>query len=164
MSGLNMMAARLSPGAISESSSSHLPPRVTSKMPKPVMFPARLVEPWDDAAGDGLGHARKDDRDRPRLALNGNGRQGRACQDDVGSQADQLLCERSLPIGVSAAPPEVHPHVAAIGPTQVGKRLSERSVAKRRNEIVSVARAEKADAPHAPAPRAATPPRSRALR
>ena len=30
VSGLNMMAARLSPGAISESSSSHLPPRLRS--------------------------------------------------------------------------------------------------------------------------------------
>jgi hypothetical protein len=34
-----MIAARLSPGAISESSSSHLPPSVASKRPKPVMFP-----------------------------------------------------------------------------------------------------------------------------
>ena len=39
-------------------------------------------------------------------------------QDDVGLQADQLLRERSYPIGVIPAhPPEVHPHVAAIGPT-----------------------------------------------
>jgi hypothetical protein len=30
MSGLNMMAARFRPGAISESSSSHLPPSVAS--------------------------------------------------------------------------------------------------------------------------------------
>jgi hypothetical protein len=35
-----MMAARLSPGAISESTSSHLPPNVASKLAKPVMFPA----------------------------------------------------------------------------------------------------------------------------
>jgi hypothetical protein len=34
-----MIAARLSPGAISESNSSHLPPNVASKMAKPVMFP-----------------------------------------------------------------------------------------------------------------------------
>jgi DNA-binding CsgD family transcriptional regulator len=34
-----MIAARLSPGAISESSSSHLPPSEASKPPKPVMFP-----------------------------------------------------------------------------------------------------------------------------
>src|SRR5262252_431364 len=29
-------------------------------------IPARLVESRDDAAGDGLGRVRKDDRDRPR--------------------------------------------------------------------------------------------------
>jgi hypothetical protein len=39
MLGLNMMAARLSPGAISESNSSHLPPSVASKLLKPVTFP-----------------------------------------------------------------------------------------------------------------------------
>jgi hypothetical protein len=39
VSGLNMIAARLSPGAISESSSSHLPPSEASKLAKPVMFP-----------------------------------------------------------------------------------------------------------------------------
>jgi hypothetical protein len=38
-SGLNMIAARVSPGVISESSSSHLPPSVTSKVAKPVVFP-----------------------------------------------------------------------------------------------------------------------------
>ena len=39
VSGLNLMADRLSPGAISESSSSHLPPSEASKRAKPVMFP-----------------------------------------------------------------------------------------------------------------------------
>ena len=39
VTGLNMMAARLSPGAFSESSSSHLPPSEASKTAKPVMFP-----------------------------------------------------------------------------------------------------------------------------
>jgi hypothetical protein len=34
-----MIAARLSLGAISESSSSHLPPSEASKVAKPVMFP-----------------------------------------------------------------------------------------------------------------------------
>jgi hypothetical protein len=34
-----MIAARVRPGAISESNSSHLPPSVASKLAKPVMFP-----------------------------------------------------------------------------------------------------------------------------
>jgi len=43
-----------------------------------------------------------------------NDRRRRVCQDDVGLQADQLLRERSYPIGVTAAPTKVHPHVAAV--------------------------------------------------
>ena len=39
VSGLNMIAARLRPGAISESSSSHLPPSEASRPAKPVAFP-----------------------------------------------------------------------------------------------------------------------------
>ena len=116
-----MIAARLSPGAISKSSSRYLTYNEASpKSAKPVMFPR------NDALGDRVGHARKDDRDRLRLPLDGNRRRGRVCQDDVGLQADQLLRERSYPIIVTAVPPQVHPHVAAIGPTQVRKRLGER--------------------------------------
>jgi hypothetical protein len=39
VSGLNMIAASLSPGAISESNSSHLPPSEASMLAKPVVFP-----------------------------------------------------------------------------------------------------------------------------
>src|SRR5262249_27656273 len=63
-------------------------------------IPARLVEPRDDAAGDGIDRARKDDRDRPRLPLDGSRRQGPGCYDDVGLQADQLLREHWYPIDV----------------------------------------------------------------
>jgi hypothetical protein len=55
--------------------------------------------------------------------LDGSGRHGPACQDDVGLQADQLPRERWCPIGVIAEPTEVKPHVAAFGPTQFRKRL-----------------------------------------
>src|ERR1700751_4613463 len=81
-------------------------------------IPTRVVGPRDDAAGNGVAQGRKDDRDRPRLPLEGNGRRGRVCHDDVGLQADQLLRERSYSIYVAAAPTKVHPHVAAIDPTQ----------------------------------------------
>jgi hypothetical protein len=53
------------------------------------------------------------------------GQRGPGCHDDVGLQADQLLRERSDPIDVTAGPPKVDHHVAAIGPTQVRKRLRE---------------------------------------
>ena len=39
--------------------------------------PTRAVERRDDAAGDGLARARKYNRDRPRLPLEGSGRRGR---------------------------------------------------------------------------------------
>jgi hypothetical protein len=134
---LNINAARLSPGAISESSSSHLPPIEGSKTAKPVMFPPG----W-------LIAARKDDRDRPRFPLEGYGRLQPACEDDVGLQADQLLRERWCPIGVTGSPPKVDPHVAAIGPTQPRKRLRERENARLPQGIVFVARLEHADTPY----------------
>src|SRR6516164_11312004 len=102
--------------------------------------PARLVEPRDDAAGDGLGRVSKNDRDRLRLPLEGNSRHGPACEYDVRVQADQLLRERSCPIDVSASPPNVDPHVVAIGPTQVRKGLRERRVAALLLRIVFVVR------------------------
>ena len=68
---------------------------------------------------------------------------------NVGLQADQLLRERSHPTGVNAAPTKVHPHVAAIGPTQDRKRLRERRNGGLRLGVVFVARQEQADAPHA---------------
>jgi hypothetical protein len=66
-------------------------------------------------------------------------------------ETDQFLRERSHPIDVSAgtaAPTNVHPHVAAFGPTQVRKRFSERRVATLRLGIGFVERHEDADAPH----------------
>ena len=45
-------------------------------------------------------------------------------------QADQLLRDRWYPIDVIAPPPKVHPHIAAIGPTEARKCLRERSNAE----------------------------------
>jgi hypothetical protein len=101
---------------------------------------ARAVEPRDNAAGDRIGHGRKDDRHRSRLPLEGSGRQGPACQDDVGLQADQLLCERWYPIDVIAVPSKVDARVAAIGPTQARKRLRERRDGSLRYGIVFIER------------------------
>jgi len=56
--------------------------------------------------------------------------------------------ERSYPIDVIAVPPKVYPHAAAIGPTQVRKRLRERGEVKLIHRIVFGARHEHADAPH----------------
>src|SRR5262249_48856779 len=81
--------------------------------------------------------------------LEGDGRPGPVRHDDVGLQADQLLRERPYPIDVTAAQTKVHPQVAAIGPTQVRKRLSERRGATLLFGIVFVEPMEHADPPHA---------------
>ena len=89
-----MIAARLSPGAISKSSSKPLSSQRGFQVGETGDVPARAVEPSDDAAGDGIAHARKDYWDRPRLPLEGNGRRGPCCYDDVGLRAHQLLRKR----------------------------------------------------------------------
>jgi hypothetical protein len=68
-----------------------------------------------------------------------------------GCRLTNSWCKRLHPIDVNAAPTKVHPHVAAIAPTQVRKRLRERRGARLPRRIVFVARYEHADAPHAPA-------------
>jgi hypothetical protein len=70
-------------------------------------------------------------------------------QHDVGLQADQLLRERSYATDVTPSETKVHPHIAAIGPTQVRKCLSERGEARLIHGIVFVARHEYANAPYA---------------
>jgi hypothetical protein len=109
--------------------------------------PTRAVEPRDDTAGDGVADIHKDDRDNPRLPLDGNGRQGRVCHHDVWLQADTPA---RTPVSDWCQPPpmKVHTHVAAIGPTQVRKRLRERGEASLRLGIIFVVRHEHADASH----------------
>src|SRR5262249_46885101 len=85
----------------------------------------------------------------PVPPLAGTGPQGPVVTKIVGCQPDQLLGERPHPMDVPAAPPKADPHVAAIGPPQVRKRLSERGVAKLPLRIVFVERHEHADLPHA---------------
>jgi len=50
---------------------------------------------------------------------------------------------------VSAAPTNIHPHIAAIGPTEVRKRLRKHRDQNHRRGIISVERHERADAPYA---------------
>ena len=90
-----MMAARLTPGAISESSSSHLPPSEGSKRAKPVMFPPGRLSRGTMPLATGsptpaktIGIVRVS---RWTAAVAG----APGCYDDVGFQADQLLRERS---------------------------------------------------------------------
>src|SRR6516164_7479844 len=98
-----MIAARLSPGAISESISSHLPPSEASKVAKPVTFPPGWLSRGTMPLTTGsptfvktIGIVRVS---RWTATVAGITR-----HDDVGLQVDQLLRERSYPIVVIAAP------------------------------------------------------------
>ena len=70
-------------------------------------------------------------------------------EDHVGLQADQLFREHPHPVEIAGSPTNIHPHVAAIGPAQVCKGLSERGELSLPHGIVFVARHEHADAPYA---------------
>ena len=63
----------------------------------------------------------------------------------VGAGLTSIGHERSRPIDAIPATPKVHPHIAAIGPTQARKRLRERREPSLRQGIVFVARHERAD-------------------
>jgi hypothetical protein len=143
-----MIAARLSPGAISESSSSHLPPSEASKVAKPVMFPPGWLSPGTMPVATGS-----------ITSANTIGivRVCRWSATVAGVEPARMMsgcrptnsCASSYPIVVAAVPPKVDPQVAAIGPTQARKRLNERGDATLPLRIVFVAEHEHADAPHA---------------
>src|SRR6516164_10758201 len=84
VSGLNMIAARLSPGAISESSSSHLAPSEASKLAKPVMFPPGWLSRGTMPLVTGSPTPAKTIGIVRVPPLGGSGRRGSACHDDVG--------------------------------------------------------------------------------
>ena len=66
--------------------------------------PTRAVQPLDDPADDGVAPARKDDRDRPRLPLEGNGR--RASAATIMSGCSPTNSCASARIRLSSAPPQ----------------------------------------------------------
>jgi len=141
-----MIAARFRPGAISDSSSSHLPPREASKAAKPVMFPpGRLSRGTMPVATGSLAPAKT-------IGIVGVSRWTAAVAGlpYVTMMSGCRPTNSSYPIDVIAAPTKVHPHVAAIGPTQARERLREGGEARLHQGIVFVAHHEHADAPYAP--------------
>src|SRR5262245_60906430 len=102
-----MIAARLMRGAISVSTSSHLPANAPSMLMKPVR------QARNEASADRVGDARKYDRDRPRRLLKRSGRRSRSCKDHIRLQVNQLFREHPQSVNVAAGPTNLHPHVAA---------------------------------------------------
>ena len=64
-------------------------------------------------------------------------------------QIDQLFREHPHPVNTVAGPTNVHPQVAAIGPTQLRKPLREPGEPTLSHRIVFIARHQHADPPHA---------------
>ena len=137
-----MTAARLSPGAISVSSSSHLPPSEGSKRAKPVMFPPGRSSRATMPLATGSATVAK---------TIGIVRVSRwtATVAGVAPVRMKFLCEHSYLIDVVTVPPKVDPQVAAIGPTQARKRFRERRDVSLPIRIGFVVWHERADTPHA---------------
>src|SRR5215813_13428582 len=93
--GLNSIATRATRGAISLSSSSHLPAIVGSVKMKPVTLPPGRAKLATKPLPIGIGNDRKNDGDRARL-LKQCGRGGCcARKNDIGLWRDKLLREAS---------------------------------------------------------------------
>jgi hypothetical protein len=69
-------------------------------------------------------------------------------KDHVGLQADQFFREHSLAFNDRGTPPNIHMHIAAIGPTQLLKRSRETGNPEQSFGIVFAEPHEHADAPH----------------
>ena len=93
VAGLNRKATRLTRGAISLSSSSHLPAIVGSILMKPVTLPPGRGQARDEAAADRIGNGRENDGDGARLLQQ---RRSGGCvlrKNEVGLQRDEFLRE-----------------------------------------------------------------------
>ena len=150
------------PGAISVSTSSHLPAKCPFHVDEAGDIPARTGQARNEASADRVGDARKYDRDRPRRLLKRGGRRSRGCEDHIRLEINQLFREHPQPVNVAAGPTNLHPHVAAIGPTQFRKPLHKTGKEGLYLRIAFVPRHEHADPPQPAA--AAAPARHRPCR
>src|SRR5215467_12718055 len=126
VSGLNMIAARLTRGAISLSNSSHLPAIAASPCMNPVMFPPGRGRPVTNPEPTGsetitntMGMVLVS---RCSAAVTGVV----AAKDHVGVQFDQLFGEDPHPTNVTTGPTIIDLHIAAVCPAQFLQLLCER--------------------------------------
>ena len=94
VSGLNMMATRLTLGAMSVSNSSHLPANEVSKLMKPVGFPPGRAKLATNPGADRVPDRYEYDRDRLCLPLYRSGHGGGACAQSHRS-ASRLILSRT---------------------------------------------------------------------
>src|SRR6185436_11863160 len=116
MAGSRRTAARVTPGAISLSSSSHFPLRPYSNMRKPVALPP--------------GRARLATKPAPTGSMTTTNTIGKvrvACsnQDDVRRERDQFGRVSAKVVGIRRGPAHVNPDVAALRPAELLEPLTE---------------------------------------
>jgi hypothetical protein len=70
-------------------------------------------------------------------------------EDRVGLQIDQFFREHPRPVDAADGPAKVHPHVAAVGPTQLRKSLHESGELGHSVRIVLSKWHQHSNAPHA---------------
>ena len=148
MAGSRRTAARVTPGAISLSSSSHFPLNAVFESHETGGVAARPRQAVDEAGADRIDDDREHDRHGAgRLQQRPHGR-GAMGQDDVRRERDQFRRVSANVGGIGRGPAGVDPHVAADGPAQLRQRLQERPDAGLKFRIVRGCGQEHADAPH----------------
>src|SRR5215471_14633076 len=123
--GSRTTATRFTPGAISLSSSSHLPLMLNSKDAKSCDVGARSRQALDPAAADRIDRRHEHNRHGAACLLQrAHDRAGRS-QDDIRRERDQLRGVSAKAIEIAGAPAILDPHVTADTPAQFGQRLRE---------------------------------------
>jgi hypothetical protein len=118
---LNIIATRVTAGAISLSNPSHLPANDGSCMRKPVIFPPG----WGSPSTKPEASATFVNTIGLSASLAGAQRSQRLSDNYFRLKADQFFGYRSHPVNVTRGPTRVHSQVAALRPAQLGKSLSE---------------------------------------
>ena len=134
--GSRRTATRVTPGAISLSSSSHFALDAVFEQGETGGVASRPRQTLDEAGADRIGDLHEHDRHGAgRLLQRPHG--GAAwSQDDVRRERDQFRRVSASAVGVARCPADVDPHVAAVGPAQLLQSLLERRDAGLRFRIV----------------------------
>ena len=141
-------ATRITPGAISLSSSTHLPLSPYSNRLKSGDVAARPCQALDEAGTDRVDDSHEYDRHGAGRLLQCDHGCAPGGHDDVRGKRDQF---RHVSAGVAGvcAPASLDAAVAAVGPAELLQRLYERRFAGLSFRIVRCRVHEHADAPHA---------------
>ena len=126
MAGSRSTAARVTPGAISLSSSSHFPLKLYSNCMKPVALPPGRAQTIDEAGTDGIGDTHEHDWHGARCLQQRRHGRGAGRQDDVRRELHQFRRVSANAVGIAYGPAIIDPHITAVGPAQLPQHFQER--------------------------------------